>query len=91
MLRITLLILVGEFDVFLQDHISGVMVNIVNTVDHGFNTPSGQDREYKIRICCFSAKASNTNEQRTKTGRLGIGDNVSEWSDVYPWTIVSVG
>jgi hypothetical protein len=36
----------------------GVMVSLLasNGVNHGFKRMSGQTRDYKIGICCFSAK-----------------------------------
>ena len=45
---------------------------------HGFDSGSGQAKGCKIGICCFSAK----NVVITNTGWLGIGDNVSECSDM---------
>ena len=38
--------------------ISGVMVNVLasSTVDRGFELQSGQTKDYKISICCFSYK-----------------------------------
>jgi hypothetical protein len=34
------------------------MINVLtsSTVDHGFEPRSGQTKDYKIGICCFSAK-----------------------------------
>ena len=39
-------------------HIGGVMVRMLASiaVDRGFEPPSGQTNDYKIGICCFSAK-----------------------------------
>jgi hypothetical protein len=36
----------------------GVMVSVLasSAVDHGFEPRSGQTKDYKIGICCFSAK-----------------------------------
>ena len=41
-----------------QNCISGVMVSVLalSTVDLGLSPGLGQTREYKIDICCFSAK-----------------------------------
>jgi hypothetical protein len=38
--------------------IDGVMVSVLvsNAVDRGFEPRSGQNKEYAIGICCFSAK-----------------------------------
>ena len=40
--------------------ISGLIVSMLATseVDHGFESRSGQTKDYKIGICCFSAKHS---------------------------------
>ena len=40
------------------DHIGYVMVNVLasSAVDCGFEPRSGQTKDYKIGICCFSAK-----------------------------------
>ena len=43
---------------FLFNRIDGIMVNMLasSAVDHGFKPQSGQTKNYKIGICCFSAK-----------------------------------
>ena len=40
------------------NRIGGVMVNMLasSAVHRGFETRSGQTKDYKIGICCFSAK-----------------------------------
>jgi hypothetical protein len=40
------------------NRISGVMVSVLTSsaVDSGFEPRSGQTKDYKIGICCFSAK-----------------------------------
>ena len=42
----------------LPNHISGVMVSVLisSVVDRCFEPQSGQTKDYKIGICCFSAK-----------------------------------
>jgi len=39
------------------DHIGGVMVSVLvsSVIDRGFEHRSGQTKDYKIGICCFSA------------------------------------
>ena len=37
---------------YLENRIGGVMVSVV---DHGFESRSGQTKDYQIGICCFSA------------------------------------
>ena len=41
-----------------SNRISGVMVSVLasSVVDRGFEPRSGQTKDYKISICCFSAK-----------------------------------
>jgi hypothetical protein len=41
------------------------------SVDRGFEPWSGQTKDYKVGICCFSAKHTALRE-REKTGQLGI-------------------
>jgi len=40
-----------------QIHICGVIVSVfaLNVVDRGFGPRSGQTKDYKVVICCFSA------------------------------------
>ena len=39
-------------------HIGGIMVSMLasSAVDHGFEPQLGQTKDFKIGICCFSAK-----------------------------------
>ena len=41
-----------------HNRIGGLMVNVLasSVVDRGFEPQSGQTKDYKIGICCFSAK-----------------------------------
>ena len=41
-----------------ENRIGGVMVNVLasSAVDHGFEPRSGQTKDFKIGICCFSTK-----------------------------------
>jgi hypothetical protein len=56
------------------NRIGGVMVNMLasSAVHRGFETRSGQTKDYKIGICCFSAKDWLVQNQ----------NNVSEWSNM---------
>ena len=51
------------------NHICGAMVSVLasSTEDHGFEPLSGRTEDYKIVICCFSAKHAPL-----KTGCLRI-------------------
>jgi len=55
------------------ERICGVMISVLasSAVDHGFESRSGQTKNYKIGICCFSAKHAAL-KRRAKTGWLGI-------------------
>ena len=57
----------------LYNRTGGVMVSVLvsSAVDRGFEPRSGQTREYKIGICCFSAKHTAL-RRKSKTGWLGI-------------------
>jgi len=61
------------------NHISGVMVSFLasSVVVHGFELRSGQIKEYKIDICCFSAKYAALRRKR-KDWLARNEDNVSE-------------
>ena len=64
-------------------HIGGIMVSVLasSVVDRGFEPWSGQTKDYKIGICCFSAK--HTALKRKSKDWLGRNqNNVSEWSDM---------
>jgi hypothetical protein len=47
-----------DYDEKLQNRIGGVMVSVLTSseVDRGFESRSDQTKDYKIGICCFSAK-----------------------------------
>ena len=46
-----------------------VIMLLSSAVDHGFEPASGQNKNYTIGMCCFSAKHVAL---RRKTGWLGI-------------------
>ena len=54
----------GSFTVYFQtdkNRIGGIMVSVLTSsvVDHGFEPRSGQTKDYKIGICCFSASTQH--------------------------------
>ena len=53
-----------------------VSVFTSSAVDHGFEPQSGQTKDYKIGICCFSAEHAALRKKSKDQ------DNVSEWSDM---------
>jgi hypothetical protein len=58
-----------------------VSVLVSSVEDHGFEHLSGQTKDYKIDICCFSAKDAafkRNNKERLRRNQ----DNVSEWGDM---------
>jgi hypothetical protein len=67
------------------------MVSVLasSAVDHGFQSQSGQTKDYKISICCFSAKHTALRRKNRLVGSesglcVGVGQHV------YPRTVVSV-
>jgi len=51
-----------------------------SAVDRGFEPRSGQTKDYKIGICCFSAKHAAI-RRKSKDWFARNQDNVSEWDD----------
>jgi hypothetical protein len=65
------------------NRIGSVMVSgfASSAIDCGYELRSCQTKEYKIGICCFSAK--NAALRRKSKDRLARNqNNVSEWSDI---------
>ncbi len=52
-----------------------------SAVDRGFEIRSGQTKDYKIGICCFSAQHAALRRRR-KDWLARDQNNVSEWSDM---------
>jgi hypothetical protein len=59
------------------------MVSVLasSAVDRGFEPRSGQTKDYKISIYCFSAKHAAL-RRKSKDGLARNQNNVSEWSDM---------
>ena len=53
----------------------------LSVVDRGFESRSGQTKDYKIGICCFSAKHSAW-KSKSKDWLARNQDNVSECGDM---------
>ena len=67
----------------MRNRIGGVMVSMLasSAVERGFEPRSGQTNEYKIDICCFTAKHAAL--RRKSKDWLARNQNiVSEWSDM---------
>ena len=58
-----------------------VSVLISSAVDHGFEPRSGQTKDYKIGICCFSAKHAAL-KRKSKDWLVRNQNIVSEWSNM---------
>ena len=61
--------------------IGGIMVSVLalNVVDRGFESRSGQIKDYKIGICCFSVKDAALRSKNKEW--LAQNQNVSNWSN----------
>jgi hypothetical protein len=59
------------------------MVSVLasSAVDRGYEPWSGQTRDFKIGICCFSAKHAAL-RRKSKDWLSRNQDNVSEWGDM---------
>jgi len=70
------------FSVWNKSHIGGVIVSVLVScvVDRGFEPRAGQTKDYKIGICCFSAKHAAL-RRKSKDWLARNQNNVSEWSD----------
>jgi hypothetical protein len=53
----------------------------LGAVDRGFEPRSGQTKDYKIGICCFSTKHAAL-RGKSKDWFARNQDNVSEWNDI---------
>ena len=67
------------------------MISVLTSsaVDHGFKPRSGQTKDYKIGICCFSAKHAAL-RRKGKDCLARNQDNVSKWSNMSTHSVVSV-
>jgi hypothetical protein len=65
------------------NRIGGVMVSVLasSAVDRGFVPRSGQTKDYKICISCFSANHAGL-RRKSKDWLARNQDNVSEWGDM---------
>jgi hypothetical protein len=68
---------------FIIYHIAGVMVSVLvsRVIDRGFESRSGQTKDYNIGICCFSAKHAAL-RRKSKDWLARNQNNVSEWDDM---------
>ena len=62
-----------------------VMVSMLTSsaIDHGFKPCSGQTKDYKIGICCFSFKhAALSRKSKDLMAQNQDTGNVSNWDDM---------
>jgi hypothetical protein len=60
-----------------------------STVDHRFQSRSGQSKDYQLGICCFSAKHAALSII-SKNWLAQYQDHASEWSDVSTRRLLSL-
>ena len=79
--------LLFNIDAEVKNHSGGAMVSMLTSsaVDRGFEPRSNQTEDYKIGICCFSAKHAAL--RRKSKDRLAQNQNVSEWGDMSDMSI----
>ena len=67
-----------------MNRISGVMVSVLasSAVVRGFEPRMGQTKDYKIGICCFSAKHAAF-RRKSKDWLAWNLNNVSKWGNMY--------
>ena len=65
------------------NRISGIIVDVLasSAIDCGFEPRSGQTKDYKIGICCFSTKHA-TLRRKSRDSLAWNQNNVSERSDM---------
>ena len=63
---------------YVNNCISGVMVSVLVS---WFEPQSGQTKDYKIGICCFSAKHTALRRNKSKVWLAQNQNNLSDWSD----------
>ena len=68
-------------DINQKHRIGGVMVSVLasSALDRGFEPQSGQTKDYKLGICCFSAKHAAL-RRNSKDWLARNQNNVYEWS-----------
>ena len=66
------------------NHIGGVMVSMIasSAVDRGFESRSGETKDKKNGICCFSAKHTAL-RSKSKDWLARNYNKMSEWSDMF--------
>ena len=70
-------------NILLSNQVGDVMVGVFasSVVDRGFKPWSGQTKDYKIGMCCFSTKHAAL-RSKSKDWLARNQNNVSEWNDM---------
>jgi hypothetical protein len=65
------------------NRIGSIMVSVLasSVIDCGYEPRSGQTKECKIGICCFSAKSASL-RRKSKDWLARNQNNVSKWNDI---------
>ena len=63
-------------------HIGGIMVSVLasSEVDRGFEPQSGQTKDYKIGICCYSAKHAALRRKSKDWLALNHNNMLFQWA-----------
>ena len=66
-----------------MNRIGGILVSVLasSVVDRGFEPRSGQIKDYKIGIYCYSAKDAAL-KRKDKDWLIRDKDNLSKWGDL---------
>jgi hypothetical protein len=80
---IKLYIFNNSFHTVLFNCLDGAMVSVLTSsvVDCGFEPRSGQTKDYKIGICCFSDKHAAF-RRKSKDWLARNQDNMAKWGDM---------
>jgi hypothetical protein len=75
------------------NHISGSMGCMLTSsaIDHGFESWSGQTKDQKIGICCFSAEHAALGRNLSEWGGMSFLGLLFQWAKHYKNPIKHVG
>ena len=70
-------------NLLLSNQVGDIMVSVFafSVVDRGFKPSSGQTKDYKVGMCCFSTKHA-VSRSKSKDWLARNQNNVSEWNDM---------
>ena len=81
--RLLRMVVLNVIIFFFYSGIGGIIASVLTSsvLDRGFKSRSGQTKDYKIGICCFSPKHAAL-RRKSKDWLAWNQNNVSEWSDM---------